>query len=61
MEGEFSCLSEGKRYLLGRWWPGENGEEVAGNEDLAGRYTGESLEMSKDEGAAAEERKRVDR
>lgn len=52
-ESESSCLSEGKRYLLGRWWSGgeRNGEEVAGNEDLAGRYAGESLEMSKDEEA----------
>lgn len=52
-ESESSCLSEGKRYLLGRWWSGgeRNGEEVAGNDDLAGRYAGESLEMSKDEEA----------
>lgn len=52
-ESESSCLSEGERYLLGRWWSGgeRNGEEVAGNEDLAGRYAGESLEMSKDEEA----------
>lgn len=51
------------RYLLGRRWPGESGEKVAGNEDLAGRYTGESLEMSKDEGncGVVEKRKRAGR
>jgi len=31
-------VSSWEGYLLGRWWPGENGEEIAGNEDLAGRY-----------------------
>jgi len=45
-EGEFSLRE--KRYLLGRWWPEENGEEVAGNEDLVGKYIGESLEISKE-------------
>lgn len=30
-----SCPSEGKKIFIG---PGENGEEVAGNEDLTGRY-----------------------
>lgn len=51
----------GKRYLLGRWWPGENGQEVAGNEDLAGRYTGESLEMSKGPRGREGKRENIDR